>query len=186
MGSTHRLSGLGFTLIEILVVVALMGVVAFASVPFAEFSYVRDHEVLLETNLTSIRNAIKVWRRDCERYYRTQRPDSLGTDAYFYPPDIASLTKTGNYRIPETTLDFWHRPYLNVLPIDPFVGRTAWTQHYASGSASANYIDGIIAGTLGTGVFDVSPIASNVTDGAGNALRRGFDKAVDGTLYETW
>ncbi len=189
----------GFTIMELIVVVAILGVISLAAVPFAELSFIRLKEAEFQTNLDNIRIAIQTWRQDCEtsvlRQFsnRGQPTTDVGTmpDSLFFPPSIDLLAKppAGGiilyYPPGVATATFYPRKYLNRLPDDPFVGGQCWVQHYASAAAGYNpssiYSQGVITPAVnnGTGVFDVSAIPATDT-------RRGFVQAIDGSRYEDW
>jgi len=57
----------GFTIIELLVVLTILGIVSMSLVPTAEIVTVRLLESDLQNNLSTMRHAIKEWRNDCER-----------------------------------------------------------------------------------------------------------------------
>jgi len=185
-----------FTAIELIVVIAILGILAVSAVPFGEFLFIREKEEELKDNLKDIRKAIARWRADCEKALFRQKglqgviacPESL-----LFPPDIGSLTKggiTATIKYPPGGEQFFFTPatYLPRIPIDPFVGAAIWTQHYASGTiaSTTTYKQGIIIedalGTLAnsSGVFDVSPIAST------HANHRGFVYSIEGSEFSTW
>lgn len=180
----------GLTVIEILIVVGIIGVMSMAMVPTAEIMVIRLKESEFETNLTSIRNAIQLWQRDCRQAVLKQlsRVDRNSLpDCYLYPPDIGSLAKTPDPANPYefiyngNTIRFYPRQYLPRIPADPFVGRALWAQHYASGTSVTTWDMGVVtpAVDIGTGVFDVSGHPDPV-------VRRGFVQAVDGSEYKDW
>ena len=55
----------GFSLMEMLIVVAILAIISSASIPLAEISYSNNKEEELLASLESMREAIKLWRRDC-------------------------------------------------------------------------------------------------------------------------
>ena len=180
----------GFSLIELLMVVAILGFLAMATVPIAELSYIREKEVEFEGTLRLIRSAIRAWRNDCERQIRKVK--GIGTttslrESLFYPPDIGSLTKSIPYTIDlgAGVFTFFPKPYLDEIPPDPFAGGPVWVQYYASATANASSVYSF--GKLTTdasintasGVFDVSCHYDI-------SRRKGFEIAVDGTKYFDW
>ena len=172
---------------EILVVVSILGILAVSSVPFAELTFIREKESEFSENLRTIRKAIRQWKVDFEtRLVQQMSRSALNQvkEELTYPPDLASLTKTVPYTVPiydgvaTKTFTFYHPAYLRVIPPDPFVGAPTWIQHYNSNDAAVVWSMGVFTGGLGTGVFDISA--------ATGTARRGFDQAVDGTLYQDW
>ena len=180
-------------------VVAIMGILATAAVPYGQFAYIREMEDQLRLNLQDVRLAIARWKEDCQKAVDVQ----LGVDAWkmpdykLFPPNIGQLTTNEVYSFSDGALsvDFYHLPYLSKIPDDPFVGRAVWVQHYARQidlnkttlwdmAANPNttekdgtpYVDDPIDRV---GVFDVSPIA-DATE------RRGFWQAIDGSSFADW
>jgi prepilin-type N-terminal cleavage/methylation domain-containing protein len=204
-GSFNRLARLGFTFIEILVVVAILGVLATASVPYAEFSVIREKEQELETNLREIRAAIKRWRDFYENQLRRKFGDAgvLAIPEYsLYPASIASLAENGDFTVtdidgtaPNYTFTARHPKFLELIPNDPFTGGPIWTMHYAAWppASTVTYLAGNLATDavgmdgaipISSGVFDVSPVASETI--SLKNLRRGFDYSLNGTEYRHW
>lgn len=177
----------GFSLIELLVVVAILGFLAMSSVPIAEIAYIREKETEFQENLGQIRKAIKSWRADCYRHVRKVLGNTTIPESLYCPPDIGSLTKSLPYRIDwgGTVVTFYPRPYLKEIPQDPFAGAPVWVQYYASGTSTASSVYRV--GTIQTdasistasGVFDVSCHYNP-------AVRRGYEIAVDGSKYIDW
>lgn len=181
----------GFSLMEMLIVVAIMGILAIASVPVAELAFIKGKEGELENNLSSIRQAIQLWKRDCRNAVALQ----IGIDNLYELPDSqlypATLEDLAHPAHPENKYDirdkdnnivaeFYPKPYLNKIPEDPFVGPAMWVVHFASGTQMAlfeNSVTNIPAGHVG--IFDVS-CATDTTK------RRGFVQAIDGTYYKDW
>ena len=187
----------GFSLIEMLVVVTIVGILATAAVPVAEISFVSLKESELNDNLATIRQAIQTWRKDCqiaaERQVGSKAAIFDAPDALMYPPSIFDLAKpkASGYTFswtahllpgePTETVTFYPHPYLTFIPKDPFVGSPIWTEYFASGAATITYYAPGNEPTpaLCSGVFDISPVASTT-------LRHGFIQAVDGTYYANW
>ncbi len=151
----------GFSLMEMLIVVAILAIISSASIPIAEISYSNNKEEELLASLESMREAIKLWRRDCRNAVVAQYgynnldkvpfcnlcPPSLEAlaycrkddDGHYYtnsrpePVDVIK-DKDGN-----TIATFTPKKYLDRIPEDPFVGRACWLVHVAKGSCKAAY-----------------------------------------------
>jgi general secretion pathway protein G len=191
MGATPMTGNKGFTLFEMLIVVAIIGVIALAAVPVAEISYVKTQETELQNNLESIRQAIRTWKNDCRRFVtnQTSSKDAFYLhDSLLYPPGVIDLMNPNpaGYTINWTSdsgpqsVTFKPYKYLRNIPIDPFVGAPRWIVHFASGTSTVTFQSSpIVPPADHVGVFDVSPDPNS-------SVRRGFVTAIDGTNYEDW
>ncbi|MBQ2594961.1 MAG: prepilin-type N-terminal cleavage/methylation domain-containing protein [Candidatus Riflebacteria bacterium] len=151
----------GFSLMEMLIVVAILAIISSASIPLAEISYSNNKEEELLASLESMREAIKLWRRDCRNAvvaqygynnldkvpYYNLCPPSLEAlvfcrkddDGHYYTnsrPEPVDVIKDKDGNIAAT---FIPRKYLDRIPEDPFVGRACWLVHVASGTCLAAY-----------------------------------------------
>ncbi len=183
----------GFSLIEMLIVVTILGVISLSAVPVAEISFIRLKETEFEDNLNKIRSAIQTWRRDAQvaaEKQVTSRSAMLEIpESKLYPPSLYDLIKpeVGGYTINWTSpvdgpqaITFYPKAYLSEIPQDPFVGGVEWVQYYASGTSSTIYNGGPVTPPVDhVGVFDVS---SNPDPN----VRKGFVTAMDGTNYSDW
>ena len=153
----------GFSLMEMLIVVAILAIIASASVPVAEISYTNSKEDELLGALESMREAIALWRRDCRNAVVAQYgydklnkvpycnlcPPSLESlvycrleaDGHYYigdsdvPVDVIATDSAFNReaRLASQIATFTPKKYLDKIPEDPFVGRPCWLIHTASG-----------------------------------------------------
>lgn len=102
----------GFTLIELVVAVAIVGVLAWMAVPLLEVSMQRQREGELRLALRQIRGALDAYRQAVVEK-RIEAP----ADASGYPPTLQSLVEG----VPDITKPD-RRPiyFLRRLPRDPF------------------------------------------------------------------
>ncbi len=180
-----------------LLVVALIGVIAAATVPVAELMFIKGKEGELENNLAKIRQAIGLWKRDCRNAVVRQYGYNnlyLIPDSNLCPPSLPALMRPdtvltgGKFEVLDpdgvtVRASFYPKAYLDQIPIDPFVGAATWNIHYASGTTVAVFEGGAVTGgdpVKHVGVFDISCV-----DNTGNR-RRGFVQAIDGTNYTDW
>ncbi len=183
----------GFSLFEMLIVVAIIGVIALAAVPVAEITFVRNQEELLQQNLDQVRQAIEDYKRDCRNYVVKQVGSYVALWAHeslFHPPELKALFNPdpAGYNIDWTapppygaqSVNFKPLKYLESIPADPFIGHPRWTVHFASGTSSVIYENGTHAVPADhVGVFDISIDTDPVQ-------RKGFVNAIDGSKYEDW
>src|SRR4030042_6121371 len=85
----RRRSGRGFTLIELIVTLAIIAVLAAALVPLAKNSVKREKEIELARALRTLREAIDQYKKMAdEKAIEVDAEDSMG-----YPPDLQTLVK---------------------------------------------------------------------------------------------
>lgn len=102
----------GFTLVELVVAVAIVGVLAWMAVPLLEVAQQRQKEAELRLALRQIRGALDAYRQAV-----LDKRIEAAADASGYPPDLDVLAEG----MPDITKPD-HRPlyFLRRLPRDPF------------------------------------------------------------------
>ncbi|MDE3104169.1 MAG: type II secretion system protein [Acidobacteriota bacterium] len=113
-GASGRESGL--TLVELIVVVAMVAILASAAVPIARFQVKRTKERELRRDLWEMRDAIDRYKDDIElRGAPIQtKPDSMN-----YPPDLQTLVDGVDIQGKKVR-------FLRRIPVDPMTGSTDW------------------------------------------------------------
>lgn len=108
-----RLAGVaGFTLIELAVTVAIVGVLALIAVPVAELAVQRSRETELRQALRQIRSALDAYKQAWDEGLIEKRVDASG-----YPPTLDVLVAgVENIKTPEKD----RIRFLRRLPRDPF------------------------------------------------------------------
>ena len=188
----------GLSLLEIVIVIAIVAALSLAAVPVGETLYIKAQEDALMLALQNIRGAIARWNLDSiNTLVRVQGQSALNEVdwATLYPPALEDLVSSGGKGYPirwkgasesdPLAATFYPLPYLSAIPSDPFVGEARWKLHYLkileSGSYSpvTNKSEGPSSAPSIKGVFDVSCVDNP-------EIRRGFVIALDGTKYEDW
>jgi general secretion pathway protein G len=146
----------GLTIIEVLVVIAVLLILAGAVMPLAKVTLKRQKELELRRTLRTMREAIDLYKQ----YSDTGQIEKEGLDSEGYPPDLDTLVKG----VPQvgTTKKF---KFLRRIPVDPFTHKAEW--------GLRSYQDEPDSHSWGRqNVYDVYTLHSG--------------KALDGTEYEDW
>ncbi len=104
----------GFTVVELIVAIAVLAILAGAAIPVVRNSMKRDKERQLRHALWEMRDAIDRYKDAADR---GQFQTKLGAENY--PPDLETLVK--GEAIGARKLKFLRR-----IPIDPMTGGTEW------------------------------------------------------------
>ena len=130
----RRRSKLGFTLVELLVVIVVLAILAAIVLPKFVNSSARSKESALKSDLKLIRNAISLFQADVGKY----------------PLALADLAETDKTKVKGAdgavvSAADWHGPYLDSVITDPISG-AAFTYVAATGkitsSAAGTALDG--------------------------------------------
>ena len=92
-----KLSKKGFSLFEMVIVIGMLGMLAFASVPVAELAVNKIKEEELQTSLEAMREAIALWQRDCRNAVVQQAGYNSLDKVEFWrlcPPTLQALIYT--------------------------------------------------------------------------------------------
>jgi general secretion pathway protein G len=151
----------GFTLIEMVVVVFIVGILASAAMPVATLHKQRAREAELRQNLRTLRNAIDAYKRAHDQGRIERKADASG-----YPPNLDALVKgVKDVQSPQGGMIY----FLRRLPRDPFAegdvpDARSWGLRAYSSPPDAP--------APGADVFDVHSLASG--------------EGLDGTPYRSW
>jgi general secretion pathway protein G len=107
---TNRIKRSGFTLIEIMVVLLIIGIMAALIVPNVTSSADKAKKTAAQADISTIMNALKMYYLDNSRYPTNQQ----GLDALVHKPTIAPIPSnynTGRGYIDKLPTDPWGNPY---------------------------------------------------------------------------
>jgi general secretion pathway protein G len=104
----------GLTLIELIVTVAILGILASAVLPIARFQVKRQNERILRYDLWTMRDAIDKYKDAADKGAFQTKVDSQN-----YPPDLESLVN--GVDVQGKKLKFLRR-----IPVDPMTGKAEW------------------------------------------------------------
>lgn len=141
----------GFTLVEMVVVCAVLGILATVSFPVVKFTRKRVKEIELRTALREMRSAIDEFKRYSDAGFL---PVDFGTDGY--PKDLETLVDGVDVvgQIDKKA------KFLRKIPLDPMTGTYDWglrsyqDQPDSSGWGGENVYD-VFSLSAGTGLDGV-------------------------------
>lgn len=109
----------GFTLIELIVVVAIISTLAIVAVPIMETSVKREKEIHLRRSLRTIRSAIDEYKKFVEK-----NKIKISDDSYGYPEELDILVKGIEYRDKKNNARI--KKFLRSIPVDPMTNSSEW------------------------------------------------------------
>lgn len=158
--SNHR--SRGYTLIELVITLALLGVLAMLAAPLAEVSVQRSREQALRSALREIRDALDAYKRASEQGLVPRQAGASG-----YPPTLDTLVMgVANAQDPKAGRLY----FLRRLPRDPFS---------EDSQASASL-------TWGIRSYASSPDDPQEGDDVYDVFSRSEQVALNGTRYREW
>ena len=146
----------GVTLIELLVAVAVMGILASVAMPLAQVTATRTRELELRRNLRKVRESIDAFKAEYDKAKANQRDardvfrKKVSTDRSGYPLSLDEMVET---------------KVLRQVPKDPMTENGKWVTRSFSDNPESSLSDA-------KDVYDIRSASKAV--------------ALDGTKYETW
>lgn len=154
----QRTTNSGFTLLELIITLAVLSIVILASVPYLRNTVKREREVTLRRNLRTIRKALDAYNIDYVRGFvgpLDRKEGDMG-----YPPSLEILVEGINPPNTDKTIR-----YLRRIPVDPFTGRPDWGLRAMQDKPDSDSWNG-------KNVFDV--------------YSKSEEAALNGTKYRDW
>ncbi len=101
----------GFTLIEVMVVVVILGILAAVIIPNVVGKDEQARRTLVQSSLSNVANALEMYRLDNHKYPTTQE----GLEALVTKPESAKIFPAGGY-LKSLPNDPWDNPIQYVSP----------------------------------------------------------------------
>ncbi len=149
----------GLTLVELIVVVAIVAILAGTAVPVARYQVKRAKEKELRRDLLMMRDAVDRYKDAAERGAFTTKIDSFN-----YPPDLQTLVD-GIDAGSGIGTDTKKVQFLRKIPVDPMTGQADWATRSMQDDPGSD-------SNGGENIFDVH----SKSDKTG----------LNGTKYNTW
>lgn len=154
----------GFTLVEVVVTVAIVALLATVAFPFAEMGVKRSKEQELRTALWQIRGALDAYKKAVDEGHIVRKVGESG-----YPPSLKVLVEgVEDAKSPESSKPKIY--FLRRIPIDPFYAERDVSPERTWGKRS--YDSPADDPKEGKDVFDVYSLASG--------------KGLNGVPYRDW
>lgn len=114
----------GFTLIELMITVAIIGLLASVALPLAEVQVQRNKEADLRRSLREVREAIDAYKRASDEGRIEKALNKTG-----YPPSLEKLVEGA---VDKRDPDGGRLYFLRRVPVDPMTGEPWGLRAYAS------------------------------------------------------
>lgn len=105
----------GVTLVELIITVAIIGILATAALPIARFQVKREKERELRRDLWSMRDAIDHYKDAADKGGFQVKADTFG-----YPPDLETLVNGVDVATKKVK-------FLRRIPVDPMTNQPTWS-----------------------------------------------------------
>jgi len=134
----------GFTLIELMVAIAILMILTGLAVPMARSAIKRQKESQLREDLREMRDAIDAYKDASDRLLLREKGDDTG-----YPKSLDILVKGVEINGGKTVR------FLREIPMDPMTGKAEWGMHSMEDDPGSDSWDATV-------VFDVYSKADGI------------------------
>jgi general secretion pathway protein G len=104
----------GLTLVEVIICIAILGILSTMALPMVRLNSKREKERELRRDLWAMRSAIDKYKDAADQGAFQTKIDSMG-----YPPDLETLVKGQEVRGQKVR-------FLRRIPVDPMTGKDDW------------------------------------------------------------
>ena len=101
--SLKKCKSKGFTLIELMIVVAIIGILAAVAIPKFADLVTKSKEASIKGSLGAIRSAISIYYGDTEGDYPMNAVSGLVTESKYLPTSASGTQSLGSINIPKNT-----------------------------------------------------------------------------------
>ena len=142
----------GFTLIELVVTVAIVAILASVAMPMLQLTVQRAKEAELRANLRQIREAIDAYKKASDEGYIKKNVGQSG-----YPPDLAVLV---DGVVDEKDPSQHKLKFLRKIPLDPMQASSAPDDYFSNHWGLRSYASEASHPAEGEDVYDVYSLSS--------------------------
>ena len=151
----HRIHQKGFTLIELIVTVAIVAILASVAMPMLQMSVQRSKEIELRANLRQIREAIDAYKKAADEGRIKKSIEETG-----YPPNLEILV---NGVLDEKDINKNKIKFLRKIPLDPMtIAADKNTEDLPNNWGLRSYVSEANDPEQGEDVFDVYSLSQQV------------------------
>ncbi len=118
-GIKQKQSRFGFTIIELIIVIAIISTLAVVAIPMVETSVKREREIILKRSLRELRTAI-----DDYHDFVIKNKIQHDEETYGFPEELEILVKGIEYRDSKNKAKI--RKFLRRIPADPMTRSIEW------------------------------------------------------------
>jgi len=118
-GIKQNKSRTGFTIIELIIVIAIISTLAVVAIPMVETSVKREREIILKRSLRELRTAI-----DDYHDFIIKNKIKHDEETYAFPEELEILIKGLEYRDSKNKAKI--KKFLRRIPADPMTGSIEW------------------------------------------------------------